>query len=58
MRWRMVDKGATRAEILEKTGNVLGCAGANLTVNEGEISRADGPVRAPASRRCCGPSTA
>ena len=34
----MVDKGATRGEILEKTGNVLGCAGANLTVNEGEIS--------------------
>ena len=34
----MIDKGATRSEILEKTGNVLGCAGANLTVNEGEIS--------------------
>ncbi len=31
--------GARRAhEILEKTGAVLGCAGANLTVNEGEIS--------------------
>ncbi|HTV70709.1 MAG TPA: choline ABC transporter ATP-binding protein [Rhizobiaceae bacterium] len=34
----MIDKGATRAEILEKTGSVLGCAGANLTVHEGEIS--------------------
>jgi len=34
----MVDKGASRAEILEKTGSVLGCAGANLTVREGEIS--------------------
>ncbi len=34
----MIDQGATRAQILEKTGNVLGCAGANLTVNEGEIS--------------------
>jgi glycine betaine/proline transport system ATP-binding protein len=34
----MIDKGATRAEILEKTGAVLGCAGANLTVHEGEIS--------------------
>jgi glycine betaine/proline transport system ATP-binding protein len=34
----MIDAGATRSEILEKTGNVLGCAGANLTVNEGEIS--------------------
>jgi glycine betaine/proline transport system ATP-binding protein len=34
----MVNQGATRAEILEKTGNVLGCAGANLTVHEGEIS--------------------
>lgn len=34
----MVDKGATRADILEQTGNVLGCAGANLTVKEGEIS--------------------
>jgi glycine betaine/proline transport system ATP-binding protein len=35
---KMVDAGATRAEILARTGNVLGCAGANLTVNEGEIS--------------------
>ena len=34
----LIDKGATRAEILEQTGNVLGCAGANLTVHEGEIS--------------------
>ncbi len=34
----MIDAGATRAEILEKTGAVLGCAGANLTVREGEIS--------------------
>jgi glycine betaine/proline transport system ATP-binding protein len=34
----LIDKGATRAEILEQTGNVLGCAGANLTVQEGEIS--------------------
>ena len=34
----MIDAGASRAEILAKTGNVLGCAGANLTVNEGEIS--------------------
>ena len=34
----MIDQGATRQEILEKTGAVLGCAGANLTVNEGEIS--------------------
>ena len=34
----MLDSGADRAEILEKTGNVLGCAGANLTVQEGEIS--------------------
>ena len=34
----MVDKGASRGEILEKTGNVLGCAGASLTINEGEIS--------------------
>ncbi|MER2534506.1 MAG: choline ABC transporter ATP-binding protein [Rhizobiaceae bacterium] len=34
----MVDAGATRAEILERTGQVLGCAGANLAVNEGEIS--------------------
>jgi glycine betaine/proline transport system ATP-binding protein len=35
---KMVDAGASRTEILERTGNVLGCAGANLTVNEGEIS--------------------
>jgi glycine betaine/proline transport system ATP-binding protein len=34
----MLDAGATRGEILEKTGVVLGCAGANLTVREGEIS--------------------
>ncbi|MBD0414510.1 choline ABC transporter ATP-binding protein [Oryzicola mucosus] len=34
----MVDAGATRAEIAAKTGAVLGCAGANLTVREGEIS--------------------
>jgi glycine betaine/proline transport system ATP-binding protein len=34
----LIDKGATRAEILEQTGTVLGCAGANLTVREGEIS--------------------
>ncbi|HEY6631073.1 MAG TPA: choline ABC transporter ATP-binding protein [Rhizobiaceae bacterium] len=34
----MIDKGASRAEILDKTGAVLGCAGANLTVQEGEIS--------------------
>ncbi|TMJ37215.1 MAG: choline ABC transporter ATP-binding protein [Alphaproteobacteria bacterium] len=34
----LLDKGATRAEILEKTGNVLGCAGADLIVKEGEIS--------------------
>lgn len=34
----MADQGASRAEILEKTGAVLGCAGANLTVQEGEIS--------------------
>jgi glycine betaine/proline transport system ATP-binding protein len=35
---KMLDAGATRADILAKTGSVLGCAGANLTVNEGEIS--------------------
>jgi glycine betaine/proline transport system ATP-binding protein len=34
----MLDAGADRQSILEKTGNVLGCAGANLTVEEGEIS--------------------
>jgi glycine betaine/proline transport system ATP-binding protein len=34
----MMDSGATRADILEKTGVVLGCANANLTVREGEIS--------------------
>lgn len=35
---RLLDKGASRSEILEKTGAVLGCAGANLAVKEGEIS--------------------
>lgn len=34
----MADAGASRADILSKTGAVLGAAGANLTVNEGEIS--------------------
>jgi glycine betaine/proline transport system ATP-binding protein len=34
----MLDAGASRAEILAKTGAVLGCAAASLTVREGEIS--------------------
>jgi glycine betaine/proline transport system ATP-binding protein len=34
----MLDAGSSRADILAKTGSVLGAAGANLTVNEGEIS--------------------
>jgi glycine betaine/proline transport system ATP-binding protein len=34
----MMDGGAARSEILDKTGVVLGCAGANLTVKQGEIS--------------------
>jgi glycine betaine/proline transport system ATP-binding protein len=34
----MMDAGSTRSDILEKTGVVLGCAGASLTVREGEIS--------------------
>ncbi|PZO81845.1 MAG: choline ABC transporter ATP-binding protein [Mesorhizobium amorphae] len=35
---RLIDQNATRAEILEKTGSVLGCAKASLDVAEGEIS--------------------
>ncbi|WP_448950406.1 choline ABC transporter ATP-binding protein [Labrys neptuniae] len=35
---KLLDAGSTRAEILEKTGSVLGCANGNLTVQEGEIS--------------------
>jgi glycine betaine/proline transport system ATP-binding protein len=34
----MIDRGATRAEILEATGSVLGCAGCDLTVETGEIA--------------------
>ena len=34
----MLDAGHDRAEILAKTGAVLGCAGASLVVKEGEIS--------------------
>lgn len=34
----MAGEGASRADILDKTGAVLGCYGANLTVQEGEIS--------------------
>jgi glycine betaine/proline transport system ATP-binding protein len=33
----MIDRGATREEILARTGSVLGCAGANLRVETGEI---------------------
>jgi glycine betaine/proline transport system ATP-binding protein len=35
---RMLDAGATRGEILEKTGVVLGAAKASLVVKQGEIS--------------------
>ena len=34
----MLDAGASRSEILAKTGNVLGAAGANLDISEGQIS--------------------
>ena len=33
----LVDQGKTREEILEETGNVLGVAGASLSIEEGEI---------------------
>lgn len=33
----LIDKGSSRAEILEETGNVLGACKANLGVKEGEI---------------------
>ncbi len=34
----MLDGGSSRADILDRTGVVLGCAGAQLDVREGEIS--------------------
>jgi len=34
----MLDAGQSRTDILSKTGSVLGAAGADLVVNEGEIS--------------------
>ncbi|MCT7374746.1 choline ABC transporter ATP-binding protein [Chelativorans salis] len=34
----LVDAGASREDILEETGAVLGCAGCDLTVERGEIS--------------------
>ncbi|MFC5386104.1 choline ABC transporter ATP-binding protein [Aquamicrobium segne] len=34
----MLDQGASREEILAATGAVLGCAGASLTVRQGDIS--------------------
>ncbi len=34
----LVDQGASRSDILEKTGVVLGCAGCDLVVEKGEIS--------------------
>ena len=33
----MIDEGASREAILEKTGVVLGCADCSLTVEKGEI---------------------
>ena len=33
----LLDRGEDRASILEKTGNVLGAANANLAIEEGEI---------------------
>ncbi len=33
----LLDGGATRDEILDRTGNVIGVAGASLTIEEGEI---------------------
>ncbi len=33
----LLDSGATRDEILDRTGNVLGVAGASLAIEEGEI---------------------
>ena len=35
---KLLDAGAGRAEILDKTGAILGCAGCDLTVEKGEIS--------------------
>ncbi len=35
---KLLDSGVARAEILDQTGVVLGCAGASLDVQEGEIS--------------------
>jgi glycine betaine/proline transport system ATP-binding protein len=40
----MLDQGQSRADILAKTGNVLGAAGASLVVKEGEISVTRGSV--------------
>ena len=34
----MIDAGASRGDILAKTGSVVGCAGASLTVEQGQIS--------------------
>ena len=53
----MVDRGATRDEILKATGVVLGAAGVNLSIEPSEICVLMGfPARA--SRRSCAPSTA
>lgn len=35
---RLLDEGGSRASILERTGAVLGCAGASLSVRKSEIS--------------------
>ena len=35
---KLARDGVSRSEILSRTGAVLGATGANLTVNEGEIS--------------------
>ena len=52
----MLDGGATRTEILSKTGSVLGAAGASLTVQEGEISVLMG-LSGSGKSTCCAAST-
>ena len=46
----LLDAGESRDTIQEKTGNILGVAGASIAIEEGEVC--------VLSRRSCAPSTA
>ena len=52
-----LDGGATRSDIQNRYGVIIGVAGANLSVASGEISVLMG-LSGSANARCCAPPTA